>query len=152
MCGRILPRCANCDFEEENAIEEITNIWRELEFDKLENGNIRDLLNLTRSCWLVVMIPIVIWTKYIWRSWNSCRRKRQSMSERIRFQGIRRHISSSRSHEAEEDGSWISPGSKPSNLPHVDNALCALQHTLKHGDLEKDRAVQSTMLKYSGRP
>jgi hypothetical protein len=38
--------CKNSiDFEEETAVEEITNIWRERGFGGLENDDVRDLLN-----------------------------------------------------------------------------------------------------------
>jgi hypothetical protein len=43
---RILPHGANSsDFEEETAIQEITNIGRELGSDQLENDDVRKLLN-----------------------------------------------------------------------------------------------------------
>jgi hypothetical protein len=42
---RILPHCENSSDVEEIVIEEITNFGRVLGFDRLENDEVRDLLN-----------------------------------------------------------------------------------------------------------
>jgi hypothetical protein len=142
---RILPHCANSsDFEEEN-VEEIKNIRRELGFDGLGNDEVWELLNshsegLTDDDLLLDQQRTFEEADNDAEERDNVQLKEFTLKE---FEDIFRAVEVVKQQIMDADRNF------DRNMQirrDVDNALCVNQRMYE--DLQKEKAVQSTLLKY----